>query len=351
MILAVSHARDEHVAPVMEALRGRGAEAVLLDVADFPLRASLAAGYGGRAGRGGGHRGVSLRTPGGTIRAGDVRAVWWRRPEPFDLGRALSPADAAFSFRQTREALGGLAAALDARWVNDPWRDSAGAHKPLQLALAERLRLPVPRTLVTNDPERAQAFLGALGKARAVHKTLRGTDGDWRPTRLVEPDDLARLGSVRLAPVVFQEFVPGVDVRATVVGEELFAAEIDARDTASPEDFRPVWEEARIAPCRLPAGVERGLRALVAALGLRYAAIDLRRRADGEHLFLEVNPSGQWLFVEERAGLPITRSVAALLAGRRRRPSPARRGPRRGTRGRGSRGGDRGAGGRGSAGR
>ena len=45
-------------------------------------------------------------------------------------------------------------------------------------------------------------------------------------------------------------------------------------------------------------------------------AFDLRRRDDGVHVFLEVNPAGQWLYVEEATGLPITAAVARLLAGR-----------------------------------
>lgn len=310
MIVAVSHARDEHAPPVLAALRRLRAEVALLDLADFPLRASVALSYGGR-----GRARRLLRTRAGTLDARDIQTVWWRRPEPFDMGRGLSAANAEFSFRQVLEALGGLAASLDARWVNEPWRDAAASHKPRQLALAERLGLSVPATLVTNDPEDARAFLARRGR-RAVHKALHGIADTWRPTRLVGPKDLAPLDGLRWAPVVFQEYVPGVDVRVTVVGDRLFPIEIDVRDTRSPEDFRPVWREAPVAPCTLPDEVERRLRALVSELGLRFAAIDLRRRDDGEHVFLEVNPSGQWLFLEERTGQPITAAVARLLAGR-----------------------------------
>jgi len=313
VIVVVSHEGDEHAPPVLRRLRRRGVEAVLVDLADFPGRADIALRYGKRG------AGGELRTRSGPIPAREITAVWWRRPQPFDMGRRLAYADAAFSFRQVMEALAGFAASLDALWVNDPWRDAAAGHKPLQLARAGRVGLRVPRTLVTNDPTRARAFLGAQGRRRMIQKALHATAEDWRPTRLLGSDDLDRLDGVRQAPVVFQEYVPGVDVRVTVVGDRLFPAEIDARKTASPEDFRPVLEEAPMAPCALPAAVERGLRALVAELGLRFAAIDLRRKDDGEHVFLEVNPSGQWLFVEERTGLRITDAVARLLAGRRGR--------------------------------
>ena len=56
------------------------------------------------------------------------------------------------------------------------------------------------------------------------------------------------------------------------------------------------------------------LLALRRRLGLWYGAIDLRRAPDGEFVFLEINPAGQWLFVEYATGQPIAQELAALLA-------------------------------------
>lgn len=295
---------------MLDALRRRGARAELLDVAAFPARAAVSLAYGGRRGA------WTLEAPGVSLAARDVTAVWWRRPRLLQAEPGLRPDHEDFALRQADEALSGLAASLDVRWVNQPWRDAAASHKPHQLAWAERLGLRVPRTLVTNDPERAGAFLETARRRRVVHKALHAAPGDWHTTRLVGPEDRRRLPALRLAPVILQQYVPGVDVRVTAVGGKLFAAAIDARRTRSPEDFRPAFDDARVEPCSLPREVAGRLRRLLRALGLAYAAIDLRRRDDGEHVFLEANPSGEWLFVERRTGLPITEAVAALLAGR-----------------------------------
>ena len=48
-------------------------------------------------------------------------------------------------------------------------------------------------------------------------------------------------------------------------------------------------------------------------LGLVYGAIDLRRTPEGDHVFLEVNTAGEFLFVEERTGQPIARAIAEWL--------------------------------------
>ena len=68
-----------------------------------------------------------------------------------------------------------------------------------------------------------------------------------------------------------------------------------------------------MTPGSVPAEVEDGLLRLLKSVGLRYGAIDMRRTPDGRHVFLEVNPAGQWLFVEEVTGQPITAAMARLL--------------------------------------
>jgi glutathione synthase/RimK-type ligase-like ATP-grasp enzyme len=152
-----------------------------------------------------------------------------------------------------------------------------------------------------------------MGSRPVVFKPFLASIEDWRETRLVQAEDLARLDLVRLAPVIFQEYIRGVDLRVTVIGGQLFAAEIDARATTYPVDMRMVVGEGVVRPVQLPAELERRLLALQKRLGLVYGAIDLRRSDDGEYHFFEVNPAGQWLFIEQRTGLPITQAHADLL--------------------------------------
>lgn len=312
MILAVTHEEDGDAGAVLEELARLGAEVAVVDLARFPGLGAVAFEHGGY---GSGDRWLLPRA-GPAVRAADVEAVWWRRTRPPVAHPGLSAADAAFAERQTEEAVRGFFGALGARFVNDPWRDAAACHKPRQLVAAEAAGLEVPATLVTNDPARARAFVDARRGGRVIHKALHATPVDWHPTRFLEGGDLARLEAVRLAPVILQEYVPGVDVRVVAVGDRLFAAEIDATATASPEDFRAAYDDCRVAPVALPDGVAAGLRRVLAALGLAYGAFDLRRRPGGEHLFLEVNPSGLWRFVEHRTGQAISRAIAELLAGR-----------------------------------
>lgn len=310
MILAVTHRGDEEAPPVLDALARQGVEVAVLDFSELPRHGRFALAYGeGRC--------REIRLDGrALLDAARVTSVWWRRPLPLRASKGLDRAHAAFAVRQAGDALMGFLALVErqALFVNHPWRDEVAALKTFQLAAAERAGLPIPRTLVTSDPALARQFLRGCGRDGAVHKAVHATRADWRRTAPVTRRDRAGIDVIRHAPVILQQRIPGVDVRVTIVGDQLFAADIDARRSSSPHDYRGFERECRIAPCRLPAGLERGLRALMRDLGLRYGAADLRRRADGSWFFLELNPSGQWGFVEERTGQPIAAALAAMLA-------------------------------------
>lgn len=326
MILAVTDPADAHAAPVLEALAGLGARSAMLDLATLPCQAQLSFSAGRAQG------GARFRLADGTtLDAAEVEAVWWRRPRPYAPDPALAPAVATWASIQVHAALSGVWSTLRAGWMNDPWRDERAGHKPAQLAAAEAAGLAVPPTLVSCVPEDARAFLAELGGQPVVQKPLRPTDGTWRPTRLVTEADVARLDDLRLAPAILQGYVAGVDVRVTAAGGRLLATAIDARRTGSPHDFRPAYAQCQVTACEVPPEVAAGVRALLADLGLRYAALDFRRDAEGRWFFLESNPAGQWRFLEERTGQPITRAVAEALsdaAAEARHSTPARRPPR-----------------------
>src|SRR4029450_8150883 len=136
----------------------------------------------------------------------------------------------------------------------------------------------------------------------------------WRGTRLLGPGDMAHLDAVRLAPVIFQQFIPAEsDLRITAVGGKLFPAAIRSSDGLV--DFRLSVGDAALSAEQLPVSLSEKLLALLKRLGLVYGAIDMRRTPDGEYYFFEVNTAGEFLFVEDRTGQPIARAIADWLAG------------------------------------
>jgi glutathione synthase/RimK-type ligase-like ATP-grasp enzyme len=123
---------------------------------------------------------------------------------------------------------------------------------------------------------------------------------------------MSRLESIANSPVILQDYVEGIDVRAIWIGGRLLSVAIDARTGSSPEDCR-YDQTAVCSPHELPDALQEQLSLLMSLLGLQYGAIDLRLGVDGGYRFFEVNPSGQFAYLEARTGVPITAAMAALL--------------------------------------
>ena len=68
--------------------------------------------------------------------------------------------------------------------VNAPSANAQHSRKPLQLAMLERAKLPVPRWIASNDPLAIQAFANSIGAA--VYKPLAG----GATVRMLEAEDL-----------------------------------------------------------------------------------------------------------------------------------------------------------------
>lgn len=311
MVLIVSHPDDLHTGAVVEELERLGAEPFVLDLSRYPVAGSLAVAFDGV-----GVPKAAWRDKSELARdLGRVRSAWWRRPQPITLCPSVREPEARrFAMGEADELAAGLWRCLDAFWVNDPVHDEAAHRKPWQLRLAREVGLETSRTLMTNDPDAARAFVSEVGAGRTIYKSFAATERSWRETRLLRDNDLALFGLVRHAPVIFQEYIPGADVRVTVIGDRIFAGAVDAGSGDYPVDFRVSAGARAFEAIDLPDKVGARLITLMRRLQLVYGAADFRRTEDGRFVFLELNPAGQWLFVEKDTGLPITAALAGLLA-------------------------------------
>lgn len=238
--------------------------------------------------------------------------MYWRRPV-WPAFQHLGDDDARFAAAQVRYGLGGVLYAVDVPlWVNHPLRNAEADYKPTQLALAQRLGFAVPPTLVTNDPVDAREFISTHRKV--IYKTLRWTPYErygvpmtgWaEPVETAEVDD-----SVRVTPHLFQARVEkAADVRVLVVGRQVFAVRIDSGLL----DWRKDYSAHSYTVVDLPDRMVKALLAYLDHLGLMSGSFDLAVDRTGSYLWLELNPNGQWGWLEEHTGLHMAAAFADLL--------------------------------------
>jgi glutathione synthase/RimK-type ligase-like ATP-grasp enzyme len=251
-------------------------------------------------------------------------AVWYRRLRTPSKPEAMDEGIHTFCLQETRATLLGGIMDLGARWMSHPSAVWQAEFKPFQLWKAAEIGLPIPHTVITNDPPKIrQAFGDFDGRmivkpARSGH-VIRGGREFAIFTSQVLKEHLDYLESAKLSPAVYQELVPKAsDVRVTIVGEKVFAAAIDSQsDPAAMIDWRQT-NNPRLPhrPVALPDRVKDLLLHMMDELRLAFAAIDMIQTPAGEYVFLEINPSGQWLWLDDMLDLGISDAVAEWLASR-----------------------------------
>ena len=187
-----------------------------------------------------------------------------------------------------------------------------------------RVGLQVPETLVTNSLEIVKKFFDRW-QGEIVLKTFGGVSvkdsEDYLLsvyTNRVSYEHLDSFGSeIQYAPVFLQNYIPkDFELRITAVGNKFFACAIQSQDSPkTKDDWRHYdFENVKHSSYVLPNTIQTKLEALMKRLKLQFGAIDMIVTPDGEYVFLEVNPSGQWGWIERLTGMPISRAIAELLA-------------------------------------
>jgi glutathione synthase/RimK-type ligase-like ATP-grasp enzyme len=243
------------------------------------------------------------------------------RPHPL-----VAPNDMLFAQGEAESTLLGALNCFDCLWVNHPLCDRFADYKLHQLALARHLGLRVPDTLVSSDREALRSFWHQH-QGKVITKAITAypsklLNNEVPITRMVTADDLDLLDVAVPGPILFQEFIPAqLDLRITIIGDEVFAAAIHSQEGKGALDWRLDYT-VRFTSYALEEPVAEALKKVASALGLAYGAADLRLTPEGELVFLEINAQGAYLFVEKLTGQPLTRTLAELLQfGKMSRPT------------------------------
>ncbi|MDM4721427.1 ATP-grasp ribosomal peptide maturase [Micromonospora sp. WMMA1363] len=313
-ILVLTEPRDVTADLVIAALHDGEARVHRVDTGDFPQSLAVAATLGGHGGWSGvltdAHRLTGLE---------DITAVYYRRPSPFRFAGGLDDYERRWAAQEARMGFGGLLASLPVRWVNHPHHMASADYKPRQLAVAARCGLTTPETLITNDPETARSFVaaapdGAIYKPFHVRPYLDADTGHLMALATTPVTAGQITDAVTGTAHLFQHQVPkDHELRVTLVGPRAFATRIDAHSDAARTDWRTDYDSLTYQPITLPDTLTEQLVSLTSALGLVFAAVDLIVTPDGDYVFLEVNPGGQWAWIEHHTGLPIAAAVAEYL--------------------------------------
>jgi glutathione synthase/RimK-type ligase-like ATP-grasp enzyme len=296
-ILILGNDSDEHARHVRDILLTHSHSPEFLDSTQFPAQLQIAFDPA----TGGGH----IRLPSGiSLDFAQIRSVYWRSYAGAGNIRLPDPEQSMIANNDARSLFESFLLRLPARFVNG-WRAfQLHQTKPAALAIVASLGVPVPRTLVGNDPKAIRGFVAE--NPCCIFKPVQG--GAFTERVCTEHLTDENLRNLCLAPVTIQEEIEGVDVRVFVAGQRVLACEVRATTLDFRSDPAP-----QIVPIELPADMAEVSLRIARALELLWTGIDFRRTYDGQYVFLEANPSPMFLGFESRTGLPLTEALVSLL--------------------------------------
>lgn len=312
LILASEH--DVHIRKVKEILEQNGQTVHVLNTSRFPQHISVTASALSQV------YGLTYSGQEVVISGDEVTAVWVRRvgrPKSADMwGDQISQLTGA---QYLLKFLLKTINSLNARFLPGKpdqvffWED-----KVTQIPIALEVGFQVPETLVTTDFRQVVSFFNRHTAIISKAATTFPSGTSTSTTKAVSADDLIYLQRVRNYPVIFQERVEKrADIRVAVIGDQLFASQIRTQHTSRGKvDWRAAFVREE-SVYELPTEIKEKCLALTRQMGLSYGAIDLVLTPEGKHVFIEINPGGQWMWMEMDLGLPLSQAVAEyLMAGR-----------------------------------
>ena len=259
----------------------------------------------------------------------EVGAIWLRKPADYAfISNDLAPQELAYAKLETEHALFGLLYPLDCYWMSHPIQLRGAMWKAEQLHRATKFGFNVPGSLVTNCAQQVRVFKQQVPgeiifkplsssslAADAVAESERIAEGI--PTTIIDDAMMNNLEAVNELPCHFQEYVDKqYELRVTVIAGETFAAKIHSQDDVKTAvDSRDISANIIYEATQLPADIAQRCREFVSSYGLNFSALDLIVTPQDEYVFLENNPNGQFLYVEQLIPeFQLVKAVAATLA-------------------------------------
>lgn len=250
---------------------------------------------------------------------GSVSSVWLRRTRlPLIQDEKLSSSE-MLNITYEYEALFNnfIQTISTSRWLSHPNAIRIAENKILQIQRAIKLGFSVPETLVSSERSELLAFANSF-KDIIIKPLKSGRIRDRDHDRLIytnklDPSHLENLSQFDLTPCIFQRQIEKeYEIRVTVVGDQVFAARVDSQ--LHPEtkiDWRK--KKLKFKEYILPSGIMSKCINLVNDLNLYFGAIDLIKSTDGQYYFLEINPNGQWAWIEMDTQQPIADCIINFL--------------------------------------
>ncbi|MDF0750154.1 hypothetical protein NLU14_07900 [Marinobacter sp. 71-i] len=256
------------------------------------------------------------------IKINEFGSIYFRRPKLPPPMPGLTIGEQQFYLNEISTYLEGIYRNLSSNfWLNSVFDIRMIENKPYQIELARSIGFSVPSFCVSNNVNICNDFfrkhdfcifkplkVGLIEEPEGVGKVLYTTK--------VDSNFIEKIKTNGAMPIYLQQqVIKKCDIRVTLVGNKIFGAKILSQNSdISRVDWRRSDSMLAHEKVDIPSKLKDKCLRLCKLFNLNFAAIDFVLDNSDRFWFLEINPNGQWAWIESLLGYPISNEIAELLA-------------------------------------
>lgn len=197
------------------------------------------------------------------------------------------------------------------RWINNPIHTFKAENKFLQLKYAEEIGFCIPQSLITNCIDDIE-FEEMIVKSIDTAQFMKNSNNAFVYSNIINIKELTNDNLSEL-PIMAQQLInPKEDIRVTIIGEKVFAVKILNKGKGIKGDWRKKKEQLDYVLIQLPLDIKERCIEITKRFNLNFAGIDLAK-SESEYYFIEVNPTGEWAWLNNSKNINIDTEICKFL--------------------------------------
>lgn len=242
------------------------------------------------------------------IKKGDIYSIYYRKPrlpvlDEFEWHYRNMIAKDIIAL------INGIVDDFDGKVLSKPYILRKTENKIFQLLYAQKEGLLIPQSFIGNSNNIAKSFIGETSIIKPLTTGKICKEGDvelYQTNYFTEFED-----DISLTPIYLQQYVnKKYEVRLTHINSYFFPVRIDSKDKL---DWRKNYKGLSYSIIECPKDIMDKCSKLLSHFKLNYGAFDFIVNENNEWIFLEVNPNGQWQWLEQILNLSISEKIIEYL--------------------------------------
>lgn len=243
-----------------------------------------------------------------TISDKDIFSIYYRKPRMPDL-TCYENKYHLMIHKDIISIINGIADSFPGTVLTPPNILRKTENKIYQILTAQKLGMKIPMSFLGNVNEKLIEFLTqkSIIKPISVGKINFGKTVEIYQTSLFHGCD----ENISLTPIYLQKYVEKqYEVRLTIIGNIFYPIKIETIDKI---DWRKDYQNHTYSIIECPSDIKEKCKKLMIEYGLSFGAFDFIVTPKNEWIFLEINPNGQWLWLEKALNLNISKNIVNHL--------------------------------------